>query len=534
MTNWIDLIYTDKKSNFSIDLNFSKQATLEMIENSKWQKAHQELLELEQGEIANPDEKRMVGHYWLRNSDIAPSEEIKNLIISTKEDLKNFAKKIVSGDIKSSSGKNYKYCLLIGIGGSALGPQFIEQALAKSNKPLKFYYFDNTDPAGMADVVASIPELDSTLVLVISKSGGTRETRNGMLFAEKAWINAGLKPNQNFVAITQEGSALSKHAKSEKWLKEFPMWDWVGGRVSLWSAVGLLPALLMGIDIDKFLEGANYMDSLTREKNQAKNPSAILAGLWHKLGNAKGEKILVMLPYRDQLSTISKYCQQLIMESIGKELDRTGNKVNQGLYVLGNKGSTDQHSYIQQLREGPSNFIAHFIEVLSDKSSLNNFSEKEYLNKMQTELLEEDSNAGDYLSGFLQGTRQALYENDRASVTFTIGEVNAYSVGMLLALFERAVSIYASLINVNAYHQPGVEAGKKAAAEIIVLQNKLMNILKENPEGISFEDILRKFSDNKLEHSLYCILRRLGYNQRVACKSADQLKSNIYKLISNG
>src|SRR4030081_932130 len=142
------------------------------------------------------------------------------------------------------------------------------------------------------------------------------------------------------------------------------------------------------------------------------------------------------------------------MESLGKELDRDGQKVNQGIAVYGNKGSTDQHAYVQQLRDGVLNFFVTFLEVDKDRAT-GRFE------------VEEGVTSGDYLHGFLRGTRAALYEKSRESITISIPEVNAFNVGMLIALYERAVGFYASLVNINAYDQPGVEAGKKAATAIL-------------------------------------------------------------------
>jgi glucose-6-phosphate isomerase len=140
--------------------------------------------------------------------------------------------------------------------------------------------------------------------------------------------------------------------------------------------------------------------------------------------------------------------------------------VNQGLSVYGNKGSTDQHAYVQQLREGVLNFFAVFIEVLQDRAG-------------ESLLVEAGVTSGDYLSGFLLGTREALYEKGRQSITLTVRDVTALTVGMLIALFERAVGLYASLVHINAYHQPGVEAGKKAAGAVIALQGKVLAYLVE-------------------------------------------------------
>lgn len=431
------------------------------------QKAFIAMAELEKGGIANPDEKRMVGHYWLRNPALAPTKSIQKEIEDTLASIKEFATQVHSGAIHNSNS-TFKNVLIIGIGGSALGPQFVSHALGnpKTDK-MSVYFFDNTDPDGMDKVLAELDgQLNKTLCVVISKSGGTKETRNGMLEAEAAYKRAGLNFGAHAVAVTGALSELDNYAKANQWIKRFPMWDWVGGRTSELSAVGLLPAALQGIDIDGMLAGAKECDEVTRNTNPLLNPAAQLALMWYHIGNGKGTKNMVILPYKDRLELFSKYTQQLIMESLGKEKDLDGKVVNQGIAVFGNKGSTDQHSYVQQLREGILNFFATFIEVLHDR-------------KGKSLEVDPQVTSGDYLEGFFLGTRQALYENGRESITLTLQSVSPAAVGILIALYERAVGLYASLVNINAYHQPGVEAGKKAAAAVIDLQRKVLNYLGE-------------------------------------------------------
>jgi len=219
--------------------------------------------------------------------------------------------------------------------------------------------------------------------------------------------------------------------------------------------------------VDDLLEGGKKIDIVTRTKNVKENPAAQLALAWYVSGNGKGTKNMVVVPYKDCLELFSKYLQQLVMESLGKAVDLDGNAVNQGICVLGNKGSTDQHSYIQQLRDGLNNFFITFIEVLKDQSGEPVFTEP-------------DATSGDFLEGFLLGTRSALAENGRESITITVNETNANVIGMLIALFERAVGYYASLVNINAYHQPGVEAGKKAAGNVLAIQRAIIAFLKSN------------------------------------------------------
>jgi glucose-6-phosphate isomerase len=468
----------------------------------KFQKAFADMAQLEKGAIANPDENRMVGHYWLRNPDIAPSSELKEEIVNTLKQIEAFAEKVQTGAIHSPKTNRFTDVLSIGIGGSALGPQFVAEALTSDKPPLAIHFIDNTDPTGIDRVLSHLRNrLSSTLVVVISKSGGTPEPRNAMIEVKKAYAGQNLDFANYAIAITSGGSNLDNLAKEEKWLATFPMYDWVGGRTSELSAVGLLPAALQGIDIRGMLDGAKEMDDATRIPDVKKNPAALLAMSWYFAGNGKGEKDMVVLPYKDSLLLFSRYLQQLVMESLGKEKDLDGNTVYQGIAVYGNKGSTDQHAYVQQLREGIPNFFVTFIEVLEDR-------------KGTSPEVEPGVTSGDYLSGLLQGTRQALYENQRDSISLTIPQVNPRSVGALIALYERAVGFYASLVGINAYHQPGVEAGKKAAAVILELQKKVVATLEASETPLSLEEIATQAGINEQIEAVYKIIRHLAVNQR--------------------
>jgi glucose-6-phosphate isomerase len=466
------------------------------------QKAFADMDALEKGAIANPDEQRMVGHYWLRDAALAPTPEIRQEIETTLARIKDFAAKIHSGAIIGMSGE-FKNLLVIGIGGSALGPQFVAHALGNPRKDkLRPYFFDNTDPDGMNRTLAAIGrKLDRTLCIVISKSGGTKETRNGMLIAQAAYEKSGLNFGQHAVAVTMAGSELDKFSTEHQWLERFPMWDWIGGRTSELSAVGLLPAALQGIDIDAMLKGGQMADVVTRRKNVKDNPAALLAAAWYASGNGKGTKNMVVLPYKDRLELFSKYLQQLVMESLGKEKDLDGNVVNQGICVLGNKGSTDQHSYIQQLRDGLNNFFATFIEVQKDQLGDPLFTEP-------------DATSGDFLEGFLLGTRAALAENDRESVTITVKDVTPQTVGLLICLFERTVGFYANLVNINAYHQPGVEAGKKAAGTVLAIQREIIAFLKSSlNQQFTLEEISKGINRSDDIETVFKILEHLAANQ---------------------
>ena len=213
---------------------------------------------------------------------------------------------------------------------------------------------------------------------------------------------------------------------------------------------------------------------------------------------------MVILPYKDRLELFSRYLQQLIMESLGKKEDLDGNVVNQGIAVYGNKGSTDQHAYIQQLRDGVPNFFATFIQVLEERPG-------------ELFHVEQDAiTSGDYLSGFFQGTRRALYEGGRESITITVRDVSPFSIGVLIALYERAVGFYASLVNINAYHQPGVEAGKKAAQRVIDLQMGIFEcLMRRDGHPLCVDDLAMEMQEVDDIETIYQICEHLSANGRL-------------------
>lgn len=464
-------------------------------------KAFDAMAELEKGAIANPDENRMVGHYWLRAPQLAPTREIAEEIAGTVDKIEAFAKKVHAGEIRGNAG-TFRNLLCIGIGGSALGPQFVASALGMPGRDrMNVFFLDNTDADGFDTVFAQLRgKLGETLCVVTSKSGSTPEPRNAMIETEAQYAAAGLDFAKHAVVVTGAGSRLDETARARGFLERFPMWDWVGGRTSETAAVGLLPAALQGLDIRGLLAGAAAMDAQTRSREAEKNPSALLALAWYFLTDGKGAKDMVILPYKDRLLLFARYLQQLIMESLGKEKDLGGNVVSQGISVYGNKGSTDQHAYIQQLREGVPNFFATFIEVLREREG-------------GSVEVEPGVSAGDYLEGFLLGTREALTEKGRASVTLTVGDVTPRSVGALIALFERAVGFYATFVGINAYHQPGVEAGKKAAAGILKLQTRIVDFLRSRaPEGFTAEAISENLGLENRTELVFKICQHLAAN----------------------
>ncbi len=425
----------------------------------KFAAAHQEMQKLEGGAIKNPDENRQVTHF---------TDRIHYTESQLFKDVQEFAKAVSEGKIKGGTGKKFESAVINGIGGSALGPQLMQFAVngpywnelsdAERRGFLKIYFLDNTDSAEFADLIEVInPE--TTLVLNISKSGGTQETKNNTVALQNFFKAKGVDFAPHFAAITMKDSSLDKQAQSEKWMRIFDMAESIGGRTSETSIVGHIPAALAGIDFKAFIDGARAMDEWTRCPEMTANPAYLMAALWYIAGNGKGDRNLVIVPYSDRLILLSRYFQQLIMESIGKELDLDGKVVHQGLNVFGNKGGTDAHAFIQQLNDGRDDFFVTFVEVLKNAMPLP---------------VGNNMDMGNYLHGFREGLSSALRSKGRQVMQITISEISPYNLGMIIALYERTVAVYAELIHINAFHQPGVQAYKLAAKGILDLRAKMI------------------------------------------------------------
>jgi glucose-6-phosphate isomerase len=446
-------ILRDRDSGMLVDFTHAPPLRSEM--DGPMAQALQTMAALEAGAIANRTEARMVGHYWLRDAERSPTPEIRAEIERTVT------------RIQALEVGHIHEIVMVGIGGSALGPQLVHDCLAEPGEPFRVSFLDNTDPDGHARALRSL-DLGHACFVVISKSGGTSETANGLEAVRAACGTAGISFEERAIAITGEGSVL--HQEANGWKHRFPMWDWVGGRTSVTGPVGLVMMALTRRDIPGFLEGARTADAWTR-RPLAQNPAAQLAAAWFHAGNGRGDRALVIEPYRDRFQLLSRYLQQLVMESIGKEHDRQGRQVHQGLTVYGNKGSTDQHAFVQQLRDGRDDAFVHFIEVLDT-------GDGRYDPRLQS---------ADTLVGLRLGTEEALANCGRPSVSIQVPDASAHSLGMLVALFERAVGLYAELVDVNAYDQPGVEAGKKAAKGVLEVLNRLEWAL---PEGWETAQVL--------------------------------------------
>ena len=462
-------------------------------------KAFAVMVDTEGGAHVNESEDRMAGHYWLRNPSLAPEAGIGAEITQAVDKCRDFSAKIHRGEIANEAGEPFQYLVAIGIGGSQLGFQFILHALEDEGCKLKPYTLDNTDPDSVDSLIREIGQrnLDKVLFVVASKSGGTTEIKNLYTVLAELYQAKRLRFGRHAVAVTMEDSKLYRHAKQEDWLEIFPVWDWVGGRFSVLSPVGLAPLALLGLDVDGLLAGAGAMDALTRRPSYAENPAMLLTQYIISQADRQGKHHMVVLPYKDKLELWGRYLQQLFMESLGKTVETAAGPKQAGLSIFGNKGTTDQHSYVQQLLAGFNDFFAIFFYVLREKGQIR-----------ETEVEDGSITMGDYLMAFCHGTMSAMQARGRDNMLVTMDRLDAFSLGGLIALFERIVGFYAVYVGLNPYDQPQVEEGKKSASNIIAIKKRLNAMLSSSRFGrLDVGDLKKEFAPAEYGVLYYILLQ---------------------------
>ena len=378
-------------------------------------------------------------------------KEIVDDIIATARDIK----------------KKYDNFVVLGIGGSALGPIATFQALChlrhnelpkSKRKAPKLYVEDNVDPERMVALL-DVLDLDKTIFNVVTKSGSTSETMSQyLIIMDILKKKYGEKAKDHMIATTSAHKGnLIKIAQKEG-LKTFYIPDGVGGRFSELCPVGLLPAAVVGIDIKAMLAGAAHMDKLCKSKDIKKNP-ALISALLEYLAMQRGKNISVMMPYADSLKYIADWYCQLWGESLGKAVDNEGNEVFVGQTPVKALGVTDQHSQVQLYREGPFDKVVTIIAV------------ENYRNTVEISNGCEDIPDVSFLCGHTmnelitaerQATEYALTTANRLNYTITLPEVNAFTIGELLYMFEMETAYAGAMLNIDTFNQPGVEGGKNA------------------------------------------------------------------------
>lgn len=356
--------------------------------------------------------------------------------------------------------------LVLGIGGSALGARAFCDALLPSywnmlskeerNGFPKIFFLDNIDPDEINDLL-NILDLSKTLVNVITKSGSTAETMSQfMIIKDKMQELLGDNYRKNIVATTDKQSGILRQIANEEGYKTFVVPDDVGGRFSVFSPVGLVPMALVGIDIDEVINGIKSMDLALKNTDIHKNIAAQNALIHYLMDTKKNHYISVMMPYSSKLKHVSDWFVQLWAESLGKEYDKNGNKVNIGPTPIAALGATDQHSQIQLFNEGKHDKIVNFIRVGEFENTLEipkifEFTGVNYLGgKTINELINAEADA----------TAVALADFKRPNLTIYMPKVTPYFMAQLFYMLEVQTAIAGELYNINAFNQPGVEQAK--------------------------------------------------------------------------
>ena len=345
--------------------------------------------------------------------------------------------------------------VVLGIGGSALGPIAVHQALATGNETVRLFVEDNVDPVRLARVFGGL-DLKRTMFNVVTKSGKTSETMAQLMYVAGALKDAGLPLSGHVIATTDAKNGDLCRIAKEEGLKTFIIPADVGGRFSELTPVGLLPAAVCGIDIRALLEGAAYMDGLCIQES---NNPALMFAMLHVLGMRKGFDISVMLPYADSLKYMSDWYAQLWAESLGKRFGRDGKDVYAGQTPVKALGVTDQHSQIQLYTEGPFDKIITFLKVEKFACDLTIPAAFDYIEDLQ---FLAGKTFGQLLEAERSATEYALCKASRPNLTITLPEVSAYTIGALLHFFEMATAYAGEMLDIDAFDQPGVEEGKKA------------------------------------------------------------------------
>ena len=356
--------------------------------------------------------------------------------------------------------------LVLGIGGSALGAQALSEALLKpywnlldkeqrENLP-RIFFLDNIDP-DQINALLDILDLKKTLVNVITKSGSTAETMSQfMIIKDRLYNLLGDDYRKNVVATTDKQAGILRQLANEEGYKTFVVPDDVGGRFSVFSAVGLLPLALVGVDIDEIIKGIKIMDLTLKNTDIFKNIAAQNALIHYLMDKQKGKYLSVMMPYSSRLKYVSDWYCQLWAESLGKEFDKDGNKVNNGPTPLKALGATDQHSQIQLYNEGKNDKVMTFIRVEEFDTTLEipNIFEYTGLNYLGGKTINRLINAE------ADSTAVALADFKRPNITITIPKINEYYLAQLFYMFEMQTAIIGELYNIDAFNQPGVEQAK--------------------------------------------------------------------------
>lgn len=453
------------------------------------------------GDAINQTENRAVLHTALRAPESATvlvdGKNVMPEIYDVKRSIQKFTKEVTSGDRKGYTGKPFTDIVNIGIGGSDLGPSMVVEALQFYKNHLNVHFASNVDGDHINEIINKInPE--TTLFVIVSKTFTTQETLTNSETIRTWFLQSATQEDvaKHFVAVSTNIEKVTAFGIDSANI--FPMWDWVGGRFSLWSAVGLSISLSVGFDnFNKLLKGANQMDEHFKNESFDKNIPIILAliSVWYN--NFFGAESEALIPYSQYLQKLAPYLQQGIMESNGKSIGRDGNPVNYqtGTIIWGEPGTNSQHAFFQLIHQGtkliPTDFIGYIDSLYGNQDHHNKlmsnfFAQTEALlnGKTEEQVQAESDQQGmtkdkaDYLKPF------KVFTGNKPTNTILIQKLTPESLGSLLALYEHKIFVQGIIWNIFSYDQWGVELGKQLASSILEEINAKQ--LKKHDSSTSF------------------------------------------------
>ncbi len=465
--------------------NIANQETLDLLLNlANEVQLKQAISSYFQGDLINQTENRAVLHTALRAKESAnilvDGVNVMPEVYSVKNKIKNFSNEVISGNKKGFTGKPFTDIVNIGIGGSDLGPAMIVEALQFYKNHLNVHFVSNVDGDHVNEVIKKLnPE--TTLFVVVSKTFTTQETLSNAETIRSWFLQSASQDDvaKHFVAVSTNIQKVTEFGINPD--NVFPMWDWVGGRFSLWSAVGLSVSLAVGFDnFDKLLKGANEMDEHFKNESFDKNIPVVLALLSIWYNNFFGAESEALIPYTQYLQKLAPYLQQGIMESNGKSIGRDGKPVNYqtGTIIWGEPGTNSQHAFFQLIHQGtkliPTDFIGFKQSLYGnkdhhDKLMSNFFAQTEALLMGKTEAqvkaeFEKQGISGekaDFLLPF------KVFSGNKPTNTILIDKLTPESLGALVAMYEHKIFVQGIIWNIFSYDQWGVELGKQLANSIL-------------------------------------------------------------------
>ncbi|MBQ4913147.1 glucose-6-phosphate isomerase [Maribacter sp. MMG018] len=436
------------------------------------------------GDKINQTEGRAVLHTALRAKEtdevFVDGKNVVAEVYEVKKHIKAFSEAIIKGESKGYTGKPFTDVVNIGIGGSDLGPAMVTEALKFYKNHLNVHFVSNVDGDHVHEVLKGLnPE--TTLFVVVSKTFTTQETLSNATTIKKWFLNYGTQEDiaKHFAAVSTNTEKIAEFGIASE--NVFPMWDWVGGRFSLWSAVGLSIALAVGYEnFDAMLQGANKMDEHFKDTELKDNLPVLMAlvSVWYN--NFHGAETEAIIPYTQYLSRFSAYLQQGIMESNGKSVDRNGNRVGYetGTIIWGEPGTNSQHAFFQLIHQGtkliPTDFIGfkhslHGDQDHHNKLMANFFAQTEALmnGKTQQEVEAELKEKGVSKEEMEKLAPYKVFEGNKPTNTLLIDKLTPESLGALIALYEHKIFVQGVVWNIFSYDQWGVELGKQLAGAIL-------------------------------------------------------------------